>query len=47
MPKGLPEIVSELNISIGHNSLRQTVQLNDDVEKDLGYSRGVRGARAK
>jgi len=43
VPEGLPGVASELNIPVGHNSLRQIVQLDTAVEKDLGYSRGVRG----
>ena len=38
MPKSLPEITSELNISVGHNGLRQTMQFNDAIEKDFGHS---------
>ena len=45
MPKSLSEIASELNIPIGHNSLRQTVKLGDAIAKDLGYSRGIKGAK--
>jgi len=36
VPKGLPKITSELNISVGHNALMQTVQFNNAIEKDFG-----------
>ena len=47
MPKGLPEISSELNILVGHNSLRQTVRFNDAIEKKFGHSRDVRSTGAR
>jgi len=45
--KGLAEITSELNIHVGHNGLKQTVQFNDTIEKDFDYSTGVRSTRAR
>ena len=33
--QGLPEITNELDIRVGHNGLRQTVQLDDAFEKIL------------
>ena len=44
--QGLPEITNELDIRIGHNGLRQTVQLDDAFEKILATLE-VSGLRAK
>ena len=47
MSKSFSEITSKLNIPIRYNSPRQTVQFDDIIKKDLGYSEGVRGSRAR
>ena len=47
MPEGLPKITSELNIPTRHNSLKQTMQFDDEIERDIGYSGGVKGSKAK
>jgi len=45
--KSLPEITSEFNIHVGHNSFRQTVQFNDTIENDFGHSRDIRSTRVR